>query len=78
MVGERTSIRSRMVFAIADSWVSKLIPSAVTFALASYFFSGTEAVSSAAIGLGAAFAGVLVEAAVGAHASKDWQWKEFS
>ena len=78
MAGERTSIRSQMLSAVGDSFVSKIVPSAVTFALASYFLSGTEAVTSAAIGLGAAAAGTVIEAAVGARASKDWKWKELS
>jgi len=78
IAGERIPLRARMWSAVVERLASKVVPGAVTFALASHFLSGTTAVISAAIGLGAAGVGVLIEAAIGARASSEWKWKELS
>ncbi|MGZ8901638.1 MAG: hypothetical protein ACXW3Z_16220 [Limisphaerales bacterium] len=76
--GERRSLQSRIWSAVSEKFVSKIVPSAVTFALASYFFAQEDAKISAAIGFGAAIVGVLFEAALAANASSEWKWKELS
>lgn len=78
VAGERTSFWTRMSSAFLENWVSKIVPSAITFAAASYILSDTNAVASAAIGLGASATGVLIEAAILARTGKDWKWKELS
>lgn len=78
LTGERLSFASRYWTAIADKFAGKIIPGAVTFALASHFLTGTTAVTSAAIGLVAAGVGAIFEAEVAARGAGDWKWKESS
>ena len=78
IVGERVGFWSRMRDVLFEKLVSKIVPSAVTLALVSYFMVEKDAPISAAIGLGAALAGFMVEAVVVARKSSEWKWKELS
>lgn len=76
--GERLPLWSRIWTALSEKFVTKIVPSTITFALASYFMAQKDAKISAAIGLGAAAAGVLFEAAMVARTSSEWKWKELA
>ena len=78
IVGERLGLWSRLWDVLSEKLVSKIVPSAITLALVSYFMVQRDPKISAAIGLGATLAGFLVEAVVLARKSSEWKWKELS
>lgn len=76
LVGEKISFRRRLGEALCDKFWSKFLPALLTAGAALHFLANTPAVNSAIVGLVAATAGALLEAALAARAGARWKWKE--
>lgn len=74
--GERVSLPRKVVQAIAEKWMSRMVVPAVVFALTAYRLSGTSAVQSAGIGALAAFIGMSMEISLFIFQARDWVWRE--
>jgi len=76
LIGEKISFKRRLWEALCDKFWGKFLPALITAGAAVHFLANTPAVNSAIIGLVAATAGALLEAALSARAGASWKWKE--
>jgi hypothetical protein len=74
--GEMVSLYSRWSQALLDRFIGKFVPALVTVFLASLVMAGTTALTSAEIGLVAAFSGAFLDAAISAYTAESWKWKD--
>lgn len=78
LIGEKFTFVRHMWVTATEKFVGKFLPAAVAFGLAAMFLPGSTVVGSAAVATAAAAVGALCEAAIAAHNSKEWKWKDLS
>lgn len=75
ITGERVGRWARLMGALTERWLAKLVTPAAVF-VAAALLPGTSVFQSALIGLVAAAASLIIESIVLMLAGDDWKWKE--